>query len=216
MLGFRVWKNTLSRRFCPWEACGENRLTWGQNTGKPWSYVIIKHWNLTMLQDRMIDTYDFSRYGFQTEERNGGGRKSWGIRDDKPITPPVTYLSVAALAQASISQSLSPQRQVYIISTTSAEFTLTLTMDTVTWYLKLLFSDYPNSVLYIRLHVGTIRHGAHQHIQRPPTNAKLHDGQQPAYASRSHSDCCTLTAPHLVLCPQTMCMQSQSLIVWVQ
>lgn len=79
-------------------------------------------------------------------------------------------------------------------------------MDTIICYLQLLFPNYLNSVLYIRLHVGTVRHGAHQHIQRPPTNAKLHNGQQPAYASRSHSVWCTLTASHLVLCHQTLCM----------
>ncbi|XP_053487318.1 paired box protein Pax-6 isoform X1 [Ictalurus furcatus] len=72
----------------------------------------------------------------------------------------------------------------FIISTILCEFTLILIMDTIICYLQLLFPDYLNSVLYIRLHVGTVRHGAHQHIQRPPTNAKLHNGQQPAYASK--------------------------------
>lgn len=73
-------------------------------------------------------------------------------------------------------------------------------MGAVTCYLKSFSSDFSNSVLHIRLHVGTVRHGAHQHIQRPPTNAKLHNGQQPPYASRSHS------GAHLVLCPQTLCL----------
>lgn len=71
-------------------------------------------------------------------------------------------------------------------------------MEVITCYLNQLFSVYWNSFLYIRLHVGTVRHGAHQHVQRPSTNAKLHNGQQPAYASRSQSAWCSLTTLHLV------------------
>lgn len=89
-----------------------------------------------------------SRYGFLIEGPNGEEKKSWGIREDKPATHLVIFLSAVVSAPVSTNPSHNPPRLVTgdINSTdqcVSAFLPLALTLTTTVVFFSLQFPPSP-------------------------------------------------------------------------